>query len=163
MKALRRFEAALARAERFLVCALLALLAALAFLQVVLRQVGFGFVWADTLLRHLVLWVGFLGAAAAAGEERHFAIDALARRLPPPAPAGLARAGRAVGAAASAALAWAALQFVRAEAAAGTTLFSIGRVSFPAAWFQAVLPLAFALMAFHFAMRLGDPPKEHQS
>ena len=41
-------------------------------MQVVLRQVfGGGILWCDTLLRHLVLWVGFLGAARAAGQHPH--------------------------------------------------------------------------------------------
>ena len=38
-------------------------------------------------------------------------------------------------------------------------LFSIGGTRFSAALFEAVLPLSFALMSFHFAMRLGEPPR----
>ena len=52
----------------------------LAFLQVMLRNfLGIGFLWADPLVRHLVIWVGFVGAAIAAHEERHIGIDAFSR------------------------------------------------------------------------------------
>jgi len=162
VRALRRFEDSLARAERAVVCILLGALVVLAFLQVVLRLAHVGFVWADTLLRNLVLAAGFLGAAVAARQERHFAVDALARLLPPKAHRALTELSRLVGAAASLVLAWAASEFVLGEWRSSTLLFSIAGVRFPAAVFEAVLPLAFSLMAFHFAMRLGEPPrKEH--
>ena len=55
----------------------------LAFAQVVLRNVfGTGILWADTVVRHLVLWSGFVGAALATSEERHISIDALTKFLP---------------------------------------------------------------------------------
>lgn len=158
MRALRRLEDALVRAERAAVCLLLGALAALAFLQVLLRRVSVGLVWADTLLRHLVLWAGFMGAAVAAREEHHFAVDALARLLPHRAAATLARVSRGLGAAASLALAWASALFVAGEWRSGGALLVIGGARVAGAWFELVLPLAFGLMAFHFLMRLGDPP-----
>ena len=160
MSALRRIEDALTRAERALVCFLLAALVVLAFLQVILRLAHVGFVWADTLLRHLVLAAGFMGAAVAAREERHFAVDVLARLLSPRAHLLLAQLARLIGAAASLALAWASAQFMRGEWQSAVVLFTIGGLRIPAPLFEAVLPLAFSLMAFHFAMRLGDPPKK---
>ena len=52
---------------------------ALSFFQVVQRQLfGTGLLWGDTFLRYLVLWVGFLGAAIAAAEGKHFAWEAAA-------------------------------------------------------------------------------------
>ncbi|MDE2237792.1 MAG: TRAP transporter small permease subunit, partial [Elusimicrobia bacterium] len=49
-------------------------MSSLAFLQVLRRELfGSGALWADPLLRSLVLWVGFLGAALAAAEDKHFA------------------------------------------------------------------------------------------
>jgi C4-dicarboxylate transporter, DctQ subunit len=54
----------------------------LAFMQVVLREVfGTGVVWADTIVRHLILWLGFVGAALASKEGRHIGIVAITRFL----------------------------------------------------------------------------------
>ena len=54
----------------------------LAFLQVLLRNIfDQSFLWGDPLLRHLVLWVGFIGASLATREEKHINIDVLGRAL----------------------------------------------------------------------------------
>lgn len=159
MRPLRALEDLLSRAERGLLYAVFTALAVLAFLQVVLRFFSYGFVWADVLLRHLVLWAGFLGAAIAAREERHFAVDALARLLPEKAFRALTQAGRVVATAASLGLAWASGWFVREEWQAGSMLFSAGSARVPSAYFEAILPAAFLLIAFHCAMRLKDPPR----
>jgi C4-dicarboxylate transporter DctQ subunit len=56
----------------------------LAFLQVILRNVfSYGFLWADPLLRYMVMWVGFLGAVIATREGKHFGVDFLNRYFPP--------------------------------------------------------------------------------
>lgn len=55
----------------------------LAFAQIVLRN-GFdtGFVWADSLLRIIVLWIALLGAMVATRERQHINIDVVSRFLP---------------------------------------------------------------------------------
>lgn len=84
MKFLLGFEKILVRAETFLLVLSLSVMVLLAFAQVVLRNLfSTGFVWGDTVVRHLVLWVGFAGAAVAASSERHIGIDALTKFLPP--------------------------------------------------------------------------------
>ena len=56
----------------------------IAFLQVILRNFfSTSILWGDLFLRHLVLWVGFLGAALATKESKHINIDALSRILSP--------------------------------------------------------------------------------
>lgn len=40
-----------------------------------------GFVWADPVLRVLVLWVGLLGALAASRTDKHISIDVFSRLL----------------------------------------------------------------------------------
>lgn len=82
MKALRSIESVLNRIEGALLVAFLAIMVLLAFLQVVLRNVfSEGILWADILLRHLVMWLGFLGASMAVSHQRHIGIDALTRLL----------------------------------------------------------------------------------
>ena len=73
---LRKAEDLLAAAEGALLVALLAVMVSLAFAQVVLRHFGAGLLWGETVLKHLVLWTGFLGAALAAKSEKHFAWEA---------------------------------------------------------------------------------------
>lgn len=52
----------------------------LSLAQIVLRNFfETGFVWLDPLLRHGVLWLGFLGAMLATAQDRHISIDALSR------------------------------------------------------------------------------------
>jgi len=83
MKILGGLERALVRIETAVLVITLSLMIILAFSQVVLRNLfDTGLLWGDTVVRHLVLWVGFTGAALAAREERHISIDALSRFLP---------------------------------------------------------------------------------
>lgn len=80
MTFLRMLDRWLIRIETVLLVLFLSSMILLAFLQVVLRNfLGIGFLWADPLVRHLVIWVGFTGAAIAAHEERHIGIDAFSR------------------------------------------------------------------------------------
>ena len=73
----------LASLERALVVLLLSGLLGLGLLQVIERNVlASGLFWADELLQHLVLWLGFLGASLATREQRHLSIDVLSHFLP---------------------------------------------------------------------------------
>jgi TRAP-type C4-dicarboxylate transport system permease small subunit len=84
MKIIEAISTALSWLERSLIIILLGVMCTLAFLQVILRNVfSFGFLWADPLLRYMVLWVGFLGAVLATREGKHFAVDFLNRFLSP--------------------------------------------------------------------------------
>lgn len=126
----------------------------LSFLQVGLRVLwGGGILWADTFLRHLVLWVGFLGAGLAASSDRQFAMDLAARFL-------AGRSRRAVrfichlfALAASAALAHASWLFFRQEYDLGQTLFIAFSRAVPAWPFELILPGGFGLLALHYGLR----------
>ncbi len=83
MNLLRLLDRALVKAETAFLVVFLSTMILLSFTQVLLRNVwGIGFLWADPLIRHLVIWVGFLGAAVATHEDRHISIDAITRFLP---------------------------------------------------------------------------------
>jgi len=122
----------------------------LSFLQVVLRNLAdAGYVWIDPLLRHLVLWVGFLGALLATRTGRHINIDALTRVLSP-------RAVRVAGILTNT-LAFvvcllvsnACMKLVREEWLAGTH----GFLHVPVWILQLVMPLALFGMAVRFLGR----------
>jgi len=127
----------------------------LAFLQVVLRQFfSTGILWADILLRHLVLWIGLLGAALATAAGKNFAWEAqffekgrlgAAKRL-------LAHAAAAFVAAWLCQAAWV---FWAEDKAGGDILFSIGSWKAPSWVFSFILPLGFALVLFHTLIKLA--------
>jgi len=128
---------------------LLAAMIALAGTQIVLRNlIGGGILWADPLLRVLVLWVGLLGAVAATRDDKQITVDVLSRLLPPRARA----AGRVVTdlftAAVTAFLAFHSARLVLDERAAGTTAFA----SVPTWVCELVLPIAFGVIALRYLL-----------
>ena len=84
MTVLRVIDRFLCRIEFGLLVLFLGSMVLLAFTQVVLRNFfGTSFVWADPIVRHLVLWAGFMGAALATSEERHISVDAFTKFFSP--------------------------------------------------------------------------------
>jgi len=159
---LRKAESVLLGLESAVLAATLAFLVAMSFIQVLLRQFfGGGILWCDTLLRHLVLWVGFLGAARAAAEDKHFAFDFSSARLPGRWRAAAALMARLCAVVVALLLARASWAFMRDEKTAANALFTAGRLAVPGWPFAAILPVGFGLVALHAALRaLTPPPKE---
>lgn len=78
MSALHTLRDQLLRLERYLGAASLFLLLGLALVQIVARNFfSMGLPMADTLTRHLVLYVTFFGATLAIHSHRHIKIDVL--------------------------------------------------------------------------------------
>jgi TRAP-type C4-dicarboxylate transport system permease small subunit len=135
--------------ETWLIVAVLGGLILLGAAQIVLRNFfSIGFAWGDGVARLAVLWLGLLGALAASRDRRHITMGALARWLPPRLRMAAGVLADAFGAAVSAALAWFSWAFVGDSREFGDLL--LGDV--PAWWLQAIMPVAFALMAWQFAM-----------
>jgi TRAP-type C4-dicarboxylate transport system permease small subunit len=133
--------------ENLLLCALLLVMVALAVWQIVARNFfDGGFLWADEFLKLLLLWLGLAGAVVASGEGKQIKIDVLSRFLPERF-AVLAELVTALFTTVVCALcAWHAGRFVLMERDFGSTL--LGQV--PAWIFQAVIPLAFGLIAARY-------------
>ena len=75
---------AIHRAEDVFLASLLGVMVILAPLQIVLRNFfDAGLIWADPLLRVLVLWVGLLGALAASRQHKQISVDVASKFLPP--------------------------------------------------------------------------------
>ncbi len=84
MKIINFINNILAKIETVFLIIILLTMILLAFLQVILRNFfSTSIFWGDTFSRHLVLWVGFLGASLATYEGRHITIDILSRLLSP--------------------------------------------------------------------------------
>ncbi len=143
----RRLRASLHGLEGTLLALLLAAMIVLSFLQVLLRNFfDTSLLWIDPLLRHLVLWVGLLGAALASRTGRHINVDALSRFLPQ---AGL-RAARVatnlLAASVTLFLAHACFKLVRDEVDFARQAF----LDLPIWVVQIVMPLALLMMSSRF-------------
>ncbi|HEX5132122.1 MAG TPA: TRAP transporter small permease subunit [Candidatus Krumholzibacteria bacterium] len=75
--------AAAGSAEILFIGLLIGTLVVLGAVQIFLRNAfNSGLLWADPLMRHIVLWLGASGAALASARMRHISVDALTRVLP---------------------------------------------------------------------------------
>jgi TRAP-type C4-dicarboxylate transport system permease small subunit len=146
---LYRLDRLLARLEQVLLTLLLSLMIAVAFTQIVLRNVfSTGISWADSLVRYLVLWVGFIGAALAVAEGKHITIDLLYRWVPGRSLTVIRAVTRLFAAAVCALLTSAAVTFVRNEALMGEVLF----LGLPTWTLQLILPATFAVMTLRYLL-----------
>lgn len=124
----------------------------LAFTQVVLRNFfNSGITWADPLVRHLVLWVGFIGASVATKDDSHLAIDLVSRFLPKWLKKPTAMFVHAGSAVVCGFLAQASYKFVMGEREMHDMLMP----GVPTWWAIAIIPIGFGLMSLRFALRIG--------
>lgn len=155
MKTIKTIENILGYIENGLLVIFLTVTVGIAFLQVILREFwSTGIFWADVFLRHLVLWIGFLGAALAAKESRHFSIDIITKKLSP-----LLRRIVQVSLDLSAAavcyfLSSAGVSFVSEEIKYNTQpLFTFLGKDIMAYYMEIIIPIGFALVGIHFLFK----------
>lgn len=154
---LTRAAAVVRAVENGLLVLLLSGLILFSSAQIVLRNLfSIGLTWGDGLTRLAVLWLALLGALAASREGRHITMGALVRWLPKRLQLAAAVTADAFAVFVSGLLAWSSFAFVRDSRAYGDVL--LGQV--PAWWLQAIMPVAFALIAVRYLVRglrrLGD-------
>lgn len=144
-----RTDEVIDRVEQTLITILLSLMIAIAFLQIVLRNIfATGIAWADPLVRNLVLWVGFVGAAIATKEGKHITIDVLPQWVPQQVKTIIGIIIKLFAAFICGLLTFAAVKFVRNEALMGSITF----VGVPAWVPQLILPITFGIMALRFCL-----------
>ncbi|MGI9307730.1 MAG: TRAP transporter small permease [Gammaproteobacteria bacterium] len=133
--------------ENFLLSIVLSGMILLASAQIIMRNfAGGGIAWADEALRLMLLWLAMLGAVAASRENRHIAIDVLSRVLPPALKTGVSVGIHTFTAVVAGLLAWYAWVFLGESFEYQDKLLG----NMPAWWFQSILPVAFALMAYRY-------------
>lgn len=133
--------------ERWMVAVLFSFLLLMALLQIVLRNFfSTGFLWADVLMRHILLWIALLGASIATLEGRHIHIDLFPKLLSVSAARGLIVFNLAFQVLISALLFYASLKFVSNERMAGDIAF----LGIPFWWIETIFPLSFAVMTLRF-------------
>ena len=138
--------------ENIALVVILGSMIALACGQIVLREVfETGFVWADELVKLMVLWLAMIGAVAASRDDRHIRIDVLSQVLPDSA----IRFSRVLvdvfAAVVSAVVAWQAWRYLQLEIEFEDQVL----VDTPAWIAHVVVPVAFALISYRFACLAG--------
>lgn len=145
----------LARIEDIVCAGALAAMVLLPLLEIAFRRsFGLGIPGSDSIVRHLVLWVGFLGAAIAAREGKLLALSSATF-----IPEGRAKQAAdlfagSIGALVAAVLAMGALELVRVERETQST---IGR-NIPTWLAQLALPVGFGLIAARLVWRASARP-----
>jgi len=117
--------------------------------QIVLREVfETGIIWADELLKLMVLWLAMIGSIAACRDDRHIRIDALSHLLPQ----WLIDLTRLLvdifAAAVCAVVAWHAWRYLQLEIEFEDQVL----VNTPAWIAHIVIPVAFALISYRFVV-----------
>jgi len=153
MRYMEKIDKTIARIETWLLVVIVLLMVLFSFTQVLLRLLlDEGIMWADIFLRHLVLWVGFIGASLATRDNKHINIDLLNRYLKGKSIPLVAIVINGFAMYISFLLAQAGWRFVMDEKEYATMLFG----NMPAWYFQIIIPIGFALMAFRFFVRSLD-------
>ena len=152
-----RVDEAIAKLEQTLLVTFLGFMIILAFLQIVLRNFFFtGLDWGDSLLRNLVLWVGFVGATLATKEGKHINIDIVSRWLPSLGKNIVTLITHLFSFFICCALTYAAMKFIKNEVEMGNRTF----LNIPAWIPEMILPVTFILMSFRFGLRSFKTPRE---
>jgi len=122
----------------------------MAFAQIVLRNfTGIGLPWSESLVRYLVLWVGFIGASLAAREGRHITIEVIKLRPTVSGRRYLVAISQFCAVLVCAVMTWAAVKFVRDDAQIATRTF----LDLPTWVLETIIPVTFAIMSLRFLLR----------
>lgn len=135
--------------ENLVLVLLLAAMMIIAVGQIALRLFfDSGLVWADELLKLMVLWIAMVASIAASRSNRHLRIDVLSHFVPER----FARVPRMIvdmfAALICGLLAWHSLRFILLSLDFGDTVL----VGIPSWTAHGIVPLAFALMSYRFLL-----------
>jgi len=138
------------RMEQALLVILLSVMIFTAFLQIILRNFfATGLSWGDSMVRNLVLWVGFIGATLATREGKHINIDVVSRWFPSLGKPFIDFITHLFSFFVCCGLTYATLKFIKNEVQMGNRTF----LNIPAWIPEMILPITFSLMTFRFGLR----------
>jgi len=124
----------------------------LACTQILMRSVfSSGVIWADPLLRYLVLWCGLLGALKATGQGKHIALDFSNYLVPPSLQSFVSLAVDLFCTITTAVLCIAAWIFIQNEIEFGST----DLLSIPLWGWSLIFPITFGLMSIKYGINLA--------
>jgi TRAP-type C4-dicarboxylate transport system permease small subunit len=148
---IRKLNEIVGKIEGYLLTLILVVMIGFAFTQVILRNFFHtGITWADALVRHLVLWVGFIGASVATKEDGHLAMDLVSRFLPDKLRKPTAMFVHGASSFVCACLAFASYKFMLGEKEGGEMLLP----GVPSYWAVSIIPIGFCIMTVRFALRI---------
>jgi len=146
----QRLDETISRMEQTLLVVLLSSMIFVAFSQIVLRNLfATGLTWGDALVRNLVLWVAFIGAALATTEGNHINIDVFSQWMPPVGKAVIAGITHLFSFLICGLMTFASLKFIKNEVQMGNVAF----LGIPSWIPEIILPITFILMAIRFGLR----------
>lgn len=117
--------------------------------QIVLREVfETSIIWADDVVKLIVLWLAMVGAVAATRDDRHIRIDALSHLLSDKVVAGIRLLVDLFAAVVCAVVAWNSWLYLQIEIEYEVTVLTT--VDAPAWIAHIVLPAAFVLISYRF-------------
>jgi TRAP-type C4-dicarboxylate transport system permease small subunit len=150
MKLLLLADRWLTRITGWLIIFFLSIMIVMAFGQVVLRNFFHTSIeWGDVFLRHLVLWLGFLGAVIATGEGRHLKIEFINKLAPERFRKIIYIITNLFAAIVCFFLMKAAIAFVQMEGESADTLI----LNLSTTYFIIIIPVGYAIIAFRFLVR----------
>ena len=146
----QRLDETISRVEQTLLVVFLSSMIFVAFSQILLRNLfATGLTWGDALVRNLVLWVGFIGAALATKEGNHINIDVVSQWMPSLGKTILACITHLFSFLICGLMTFASLKFIRNEVQMG----NVALLGIPSWIPELILPITFILMAFRFGLR----------
>ena len=146
----QRLDETIGQVEQTLLVILLSFMIFVAFSQIVLRNLlATGLTWGDALVRNLVLWVGFIGAAMATKEGNHINIDVVSRWMPSLGKAIIAGISHLFSFLICGLLTFASFKFIKNEVQMGNVAF----LGIPSWIPEIILPIIFGVMTFRFGLR----------
>ena len=145
------------RVEDALLVVLLSATILLASTQILLRNLfDSGLVWADPLLRVMVLWLGLIGATVATRNNKHIQIDVLSRFFKPRLLSLIEAIVAQISAWTCIVIAGYGLRWIQLDYADGLGSF----IGVPAWMLEVIVPLAFGLIGLRYlilsAARMRD-------
>lgn len=148
-----RFSRVIARTEDAIVSIMLCTMVLLVLAQIVLRNfLATGITGGAEIVRHLVLWVAFIGAGIAAREAKHIKIDVAYRILP----TSLKRLTEVLTGLFTVVvcgiLLYASIGFVAVDLSSGTT---IAFFDMPVWTLEVIIPLGYLAVMLRYAARCG--------
>ncbi len=139
------------RFEETILSILLLAMIVLACLQIVLRSFfSSGLLWADPLLRYMVIWSGMLGAALATSCGKHIALDLISYLVPASVQSWITVVTHLFSTTVAGFLTYASYLFIKNEIEFGSSAL----LSVPSWVWNLIFPLAFAIITLRFLTAL---------
>ena len=142
---IRRLDQFISKCEEIVLVGFLLGMLVLAFLSMFLRKFSVGIFWSEEVLKHLVLWIGLMGASLATKFQQHIKMDALSFYFPKYTTL-LNRIAYLFSAIACFILCYASVKFVWTEYQFASKL----EFGWPTWIFQLILPISFCIIGLRF-------------